>query len=75
MLGVELAEAQKFVQLAHHDEATVRSRAWSVGIALQKRVEVNLEWLFLFGTQWVWTSGVSSLRSIPHKSLMPKNIR
>jgi hypothetical protein len=63
----EFSEPESLVEFAHQDQAAVGGDAGTLEIDLERGVEGELEWLILFLTHWVWTSGAASSRSNPHK--------
>ena len=68
MLGDECLQPQTFIQLAHQNEASVRSDARSLERDFQEAVERELEWLVLSFTHRVSPSVVWFLTSEPQNS-------
>jgi hypothetical protein len=62
----EFAQPQAFIQLAHHEQATVGRHSRSLQIDFQRGVEGELKRLILLFTHWVQASGASVAPSKPH---------
>jgi len=67
MLFDEFSEPDSLVEFAHQDQTAVGGDAGTLEIDLARGVGGELDWLILFLTHWVWTSGPVSWRSNPHR--------
>ena len=67
MFRDEFAQPQAFIQLSHHEQATVGGYSRSLEIDLQRGVERELKGLVLLFTHWVQASGVYFAPSNPHE--------
>ena len=63
----KFAQPQAFIQIAHHDQATVGDYSRSLEIHLQRGVERKLKGLVLLFTHRVQASGVYIAPSSPHE--------